>query len=88
MILRQNADLSPAKISPVSSCASDLYEWTKLALKYFDIKHEILSLGIKQVEEKIESYKTTSQKMLKVFEKILANQQFWIPPEQTLTDPN
>ncbi|CAI2377933.1 unnamed protein product [Moneuplotes crassus] len=75
-ILRNNSDLSVATIRPYSHCASYMFQWTNLALKYFKIRDTILELGVCQIEQKLATHTNTEQKMVKVFERILANQEF------------
>ena len=54
-----------------------MFEWTKKVIEIVeDIQPSLQKLGVKDVEDKVEGYKTTKENMDKIFTKILKNQQF------------
>ena len=54
-----------------------MFEWTKKVIEIVeDIQPSLQKLGVKDIEDKVEGYKTIKEKMDIIFTKILKNQQF------------
>ena len=75
-ILAPHKDMNFNMIRREWKASAFMYEWTKCVLKYVEIKRDLESIGVKQLEDRISNYNHISEKMIKVFDRILANQEF------------
>ncbi|CAI2378012.1 unnamed protein product [Moneuplotes crassus] len=75
-ILQLHPDLTFARIKPLSNCAANVFLWSNLVIKHFEIDQQIKPLGIRQIEDKIVEYDRTEKKMMQVFDRILCQQNF------------
>ncbi|CAI2378889.1 unnamed protein product [Moneuplotes crassus] len=75
-ILSLHQDLTFTQIKSLSSLAANMFSWSNLVIKYFEIDQQIKPLGIRQIEDKISEYERTEKKMMQVFDRILAHQNF------------
>ncbi|CAI2378445.1 unnamed protein product [Moneuplotes crassus] len=75
-ILSMHSDLTFVRIQAESRCAANMFSWSNLVIKYFEIDQQIKPLGIRQIEDKISKYERTEKKMMQVFDRILVHQNF------------
>ena len=75
-ILQPHSDLHFHMIRRECNTSACMFEWTNSVIEYFEIKQNLDSLGIKQIEDKIIHYQNINTKMIQVFERILRSQEF------------
>eukprot|EP00345_Euplotes_harpa_P003223 CAMPEP_0168329708 /NCGR_PEP_ID=MMETSP0213-20121227/7272_1 /TAXON_ID=151035 /ORGANISM="Euplotes harpa, Strain FSP1.4" /LENGTH=175 /DNA_ID=CAMNT_0008333091 /DNA_START=277 /DNA_END=804 /DNA_ORIENTATION=+ len=75
-ILAPHNDMNFAIIVKECKASAFMFEWTRRVLEYHEIKQSLTVLGVKEIEDKITHYNKISKKMVAVFDRILANQEF------------
>jgi len=75
-ILKQHQDMQFAVIQRECNTSAWMFLWTQKVLEYFDIKTTLRKLGVKELEDKIQFFKDTSQTMATIFEGVLKEQKF------------
>ncbi|CAI2376588.1 unnamed protein product [Moneuplotes crassus] len=71
-----HTDLTFAMISKECAASAYLFLWYNQLMEYLKLSRDLENLGIKQIEDKMDEYEGINKKMVEVFNKILANQEF------------
>jgi hypothetical protein len=75
-ILNEHTDMQFGIIQRECNASAWMFIWTQKVLKLYEIKKNMKSTGIKDLEDKISEFKETNKMMTKIFDDVLKNQQF------------